>query len=480
MPEYPFALLLVGAFLAYQRRWWGVMALLAAMLLKDSLEFSVFPSFLLVATLVAVGFAGLLATGATGLLTLLRPEGEPWYAQPLPTRVAVWGLAITAVSLSSAVVARTASRWGLALGSWTFWALCTLAVAVLLPSASAELLLVLVVAAALIVIAAITSPTDPLLTGAVSFVATAAAAYVFLPLAHDLENGLGLGFAGAIAVVVALVAATSTPLLAGVRAYRPRRVDLDEAASAAPPPPPRPTERPPGERRARSALLSATAFAALSVVAFGIALATPAYTETWPRHVTLTHLEEWRNGEPQAARWLALAEPSGPLPEELSAAADWQDPVALLPWSRTRYHHAAATAGAGEPPGVVVISDVMVGSERQLRLRLGTTGAVLQTVLRLPAEAAVAEARFVGTPTSWDFRRQSGLQAHTFVCTGTSCDGRVVELYLRGEGPYEIVVAEALAGLPEDAGALLDARPDTAVPSHMGDVRLRVHSLTLQ
>ena len=434
----------------------------------------------LVATLVAVGFAGLLTTGATGLLTLLRPESEPWYAQPLPTRVAVWALAITAVSLSSAVVARTASRWGLALGSWTFWALCTLAVAVLLPSASAELLLVLLVAAALLVIAAIAGPTDPLLTGAVSFVATAAAAYVFLPLARDLENGLGLGVAGAIAVVVALVAATSTPLLAGVRTYRPRRVALDEAASAAPPPPPRPTERPPGERRARSALLSAAAFAALFVAAYGISLATPAYTETWPRHVTLTHLEEWRDGERQAARWLALTEPSGPLPEELSAAADWQDPVAFPAWSTTLYHHAAATAGAGGPPRVEVISDVMVGSERQLRLRLGTTGAVLQTVLRLPPEAAVAEARFVGTPTSWDFRRQSGLQAHSFICTATSCDGRVVELMLRGDGPFEVVFGELLPFLPDDGTRLTTARGVAAVPSHLGDVSLRVHYLTLQ
>lgn len=433
----------------------------------------------LVACLVAVGFAGLLATGATGLLGLLRPEGQPWYAQPLPTRLATWGLAGTAVALSSAVVARTASRWGLALGAWTLWALLTLAVAVLLPSASAELLLVLLIAAVLLVIAAATRPTDPFLTGLVSFVAAAAAGYVLLPLAIDLESGLGLAFAGAIAVVVALVATTSTPLLAGVRAYRPRRVDLGAAVAAAPPPPPEPEERSPGERRARSALISAAAFAVLSVAAFGIALAVPAYSEMWPRHVTLTHLEEWRDGEPVAARWLALAEPAGPLPGELSAAEDWLEPAALVPWSRTRYHHAAAPASASEPPTIEVVSDVMVGSERLLRLRLGTTGAVLRTVLRLPAEAAVAEVRFVGTPTSWDFRRQSGLQAHTFVCSGVTCDGRVVELLLRSEAPHEIVFAEMLGGLPEVQTSLADARPRTAVPSHLGDVRLRVHTLTL-
>lgn len=433
-----------------------------------------------VASLVAVGFAGLLAAGATGLLTLLRPEGQPFWAQPLPARVAVWGLAATAAALSVAVVARTAGRWGLTLGAWTLWAVATLTVAVLLPSASAELLLVLLFAAALHLIAAVARPQGPLPTAVASFLSAAGAAYVLLPLALDLESGLGLGFAGPIGVVVGLVATTATPLLAGVRAYRPRQDVMDVAAEVPKPHAP-PPERPTHERRARAALIAAAATAVPALVGFGIALAVPAYAEAWPRHLTFTWLEEWEEGELTASRWLAAAEPTGPLTADVAAVVDWQEPAPLLPWSRTRYFHAAAAAPAAAqpPPTVEVVSDETSGDERVLRLRLTTSAPVLRTVLRLPPETAAAEVRFIGTPNAWDFGRTSGLRAHTIVCSGAGCDGRVIELSLRAQGPVEIVYAEMLPGLPADGQGLTAARQMAAVPSHLGDVTLRLHRITL-
>lgn len=404
-----------------------------------------------VAALVAVAFAGLLATGAVGLLTLLRPEAQPWYANPLATRVAVWSLAMAAVSLGTAVVARPASRWGLALGAWTLWALVTLAVAVMLPSAAPELLLALLIAAVLHLATSFIGLDSPLYSSAASFLSAAFAAYLLMPLALDLESGLGLGLAGAIAVVVGLVVATAMPLLAARR--------------------PRPAARP-----AYLWLAMATLCAAFGL---GAALLMPAYTQESPRQVTFTHLEEWESGEPELARWLAATEPGGPLSLELSNAADWQVPAALVPWTGTRYHHAEAPRVGDVPPQVEVVSDTEAGGERVLRLRLTTTAPPLRTVLRLPPEAGVAEVRFEGTPSAWDFRRASGLRPHTIVCVGETCAGRVVELVLRGEAPFEVVYAEMLTGLPEAGAPMGDARGDAAVPSHLGDVSLRVHRFSL-
>lgn len=431
-----------------------------------------------VASVVAVGFAGLLGAGVSGLLTLLRPEGQPFWAQPLPARMAVWGLAGTAATLSVAVVARTAGRWGLTLGAWTLWAAATLTVAIVLPSASAELLLVLLVATALHVVTAVARPRGALLTAAATFLSATGTAYVLLPLALDLESGLGLGFAGPIAVVVGLVATTATPLLAGVRAYRPRRGGM-EAAAEVPQPHSPPPERPGHERRARAALLAAAAAAVPALFGFGIALAVPAYTAAWPRHLTFTQLEEWEEGELTAARWLAAAEPGGPLPADVANVVEWQEPAPLLPWSSTRYFHAMAPAGSGAAPSVEVLSDETSGDERVLRLRLTTSAPVLRTVLRLPPEAATAEVRFVGTPNAWDFGRDPGLRAHTIVCSGAACDGRVIELSLRTSGPIVLDYAEVLPGLPPDGEALAAARRPNAVPSHLGDVTVRLHRITL-
>ena len=431
-----------------------------------------------VAALVGVGFAGLIATGVTGLVSLIRPEAEPWYAFPLPARVAVWGSALLAVSLATVTVARTATRWGLALGSWTLWALLTLTVAIVLPGASAEMLAALVPSAALFTLAALV-PARPFAIGTAAFVSAALAAYFWLPLALDLESGLGLGFAGPIAAIVGLVATTSTALLAGVRPYRRMPADLP-TATLSPSQPPRPAAAVGSpSRRGRAALVSAVAAGAAAVVGIAVSFAVPAYTELWPRRISLLYQQEWHDGEIGAARWLVEAQPGGPLPEALAALADWREPVSILPWPSPRYWAAQAPTDQTPPPTAEIVSDETVDGERRLTVRLRTSAVPLRTVIQVPAGVGLAEARFVGSSAAWDFRRATGLRDRVINCYGPTCDGQAVTLVLTGTGPVELAVAEVIPGLPESAGSLLAARPGTAVPSHDGDVSVRINTLTI-
>src|SRR5690606_27909108 len=142
--------------------------------------------------------------------------------------------------------------------------------------------------------------------------AAAVAAYTWLPLAVDIEGGLGLALAGAVAVVVALVAGTAAPLLAPPEERLPRPEDVPAAPRAG---------------------LAGCAPGAASRVA----LRTPAYAALWPRRLSPAHLQEWEGGALTNSRWLAAPRPDGPLPPALAAVADWREPAALLPFTGSRY-----------------------------------------------------------------------------------------------------------------------------------------------
>src|SRR5690606_1126351 len=339
----------------------------------------------------ALVLAGLLGSGVPALLSVVRPEAEPWYARPLPTRVAVWAAAVLAVSLAVAPAARNAGRWGLALGAWTVWAVVTAGVAAVLPGAAAELLVTLLVAALLLVVAAwlgrarrgwslgatalaaavaaytwlplavdIEGGLGLALAGAgagggalgagpaappgapprlrAPALAAAVAAYTWLPLAVDIEGGLGLALAGAVAVVVALVAGTAAPLLAPPEERLPRPEDVPAAPGARPAVDRRAGT--PRDRPRRAAMLAAGLAGVVTVAALGVALLTPAYTELWPRRLSLARLQEWEDGALTNSRWLADPRPDGPLPPALAAVADWREPAALLPFTGSRYPHA--------------------------------------------------------------------------------------------------------------------------------------------
>lgn len=425
----------------------------------------------------ALVLAGLLGSGVPALLSVVRPEAEPWYARPLPTRVAVWAAAVLAVSLAVAPAARNAGRWGLALGAWTVWAVVTAGVAAVLPGAAAELLVTLLVAALLLVVAAWLGRARRGWSLGATALAAAVAAYTWLPLAVDIEGGLGLALAGAVAVVVALVAGTAAPLLAPPEERLPRPEDVPAAPGARPAVDRRAGT--PRDRPRRAAMLAAGLAGVVTVAALGVALLTPAYTELWPRRLSLAHLQEWEDGALTNSRWLADPRPDGPLPPALAAVADWREPAALLPFTGSRYPHAPAPAASGTPPTLEVVYDEQRGEERVVGVALRTSAAPLATLLALPADVGLAEVRFVGSVQAWDFRRVAGLRDRLVQCRGHGCEGRVVELTFRNEGPYRVRVVEVVAGLPESGAALAAARPATAVPSQDGDVTVQVHAVTL-
>ena len=65
----------------------------------------------------------------------------PWYATPLPTRIALWTVALLVLALFSALVGRRVRWWGVALGIWGWWAILSLIGAWILAGASVIFLL---------------------------------------------------------------------------------------------------------------------------------------------------------------------------------------------------------------------------------------------------------------------------------------------------------------------------------------------------
>ena len=105
-----------------------------------------------------VGILGATLLGfalASGVIALTN-AALPWYAHPIPIRVAVGLGALLCVALAATLVARRAGFQGLFLATWLWWAALSLLVAVLVPGVSPLLLLPTLFAALMAAIVSMT------------------------------------------------------------------------------------------------------------------------------------------------------------------------------------------------------------------------------------------------------------------------------------------------------------------------------------
>src|SRR5690606_37514813 len=89
----------------------------------------------------------------TSAVQALTGLAQPWYASPVPTRVAVWLAVLFGSVAMTAMFSRWLGFWGLAVGAWLVWALAPLATALTLPGVSIVFLVPLVCATILYVFA---------------------------------------------------------------------------------------------------------------------------------------------------------------------------------------------------------------------------------------------------------------------------------------------------------------------------------------
>ena len=391
---------------------------------------------------------------ATGVIALTN-AALPWYAHPLPIRVAVGTGALLCVALAAMLVAPRAGVQGLFLGTWLWWAALSLLMAIVLAGVSPLLLLPTLFAALMAAIVAV----SPLQTAGrtreiAALAAVFGASWFWLSFVRGSDySALGPDLGPAVGFAVGLAASTLAPFFALPPAF---------------------------SRWRRWALAGA---AVLIVVAAGVALRVPASSESRPLRLDLLHIEDrqsrqalWAlDGAPQAGGGAA----SG-LDGLLRAAPFSDEGTPVLPWSSQQYRVAPATSTA---PGPVVTlrSDVHAGAERVVRLELRSPSGSNRMSLYVPLAAGLRRVDLAGTPYSFEEPfAEDGY--HWFRCIGEACDGVVLELLMEPEtdDPLTIFAVDIASGLPRGGEELIAARPATAAPSGDGDSTLIVDPLLLE
>src|SRR5690606_38030579 len=260
--------------------------------------------------LVSLAVAAVLAYGVTAAVQVFTGVNEPWYASPVPVRVAVWLAALLGVVATGALFSRSIGFWGLSVGAWLVWALASVVTALALPGAAVVFLVPLVVATVAFVLALVTgglggsraattvtsTATTPAterlvrpVTVGAALVSLFTAGYVWLPLALAVESLMGMLLSAAVAVCLSLAFTTFSPLLA-------------EAPRVA---------------RSRFSVRAAVLLVCVLGVAGAVVLAVraPTFSALRPQRFSIAHVTEAVQGEEASASWLLDRYPDSRLPE---------------------------------------------------------------------------------------------------------------------------------------------------------------------
>ncbi len=388
----------------------------------------------LLASFLCLLAAILLGLGLVWIVSLVAGAPFPVYAYPLPMRLAVWAAALLAGGLIATAFVRRSDAWGLAMGAWLLWALLALVLSIVLPGAAITLLLPAIVAGVLFAGVVFSRLSESMLAREAAFVSAAlGACVIWLPFALVFEVAVGFAMSPAITLGLGLIAGTLAPLFA----------------------------HPQGQTRVRRGLLGAST--ATVILAAGIAMFVPAHSATAPEFVNFLHFEDRDQG---TAYWTAASMP-GPLPKVLSGHFD-ADPVSFYPYDTLPAASAQPTTAPA--PDLQVISEESVSGERVVTVQLRSPRGADWVNILVPVDAlaSIVVGDYtvpIGTKSDWK-------DYYAFTCHGPVCDGLIIQLHLKQEAPVEVLVTDYTRGLPPGGEALIQDRPPTAVPAHIGDLTI--------
>jgi hypothetical protein len=214
----------------------------------------------------------------------------------------------------------------------------------------------------------------------------------------------------------------------------------------------------PLSRRARRLFVSLCFV--IAVVAAAAAGLIPSYSEVAPQRLNLNYVEDHvRN------RTIWAADAGAPLPDALRSAASFSaTPEQAFPVAFQKAYVAPAGKFEFDPPAATVNAT----SKNRITLTLHGSERAQQMFLVIPKEAGL---KAVGIG-SWNIpiKRTDFNSGSTVVgCLTEDCRNIAVTLDIAPEKPFDVLFGERRFGLPGDGKKLLDARPDTAVPSQLGD-----------
>jgi len=392
-----------------------------------------------------------LGLAITSLISALAGWQVPWYANPLPTRVALW----TGVFFSSGLIANDLSRkssfWGLTLGTWLAWAILSMLLA-LSPFSGATILFLVptVVASLMLGIAEQLQPPpegnkpssrlSTILTHSAIIVPALVAALVWMPIIFLLESALGLESSPIITLPLALLAGTLAPLF--MQASKNTRIGFLASCT--------------------TLMIIGTIFAVLS----------PPYNENSPQQLTITHIEERHIKQ---SNW--GIESTDRIPDSMSQLHAFSDDATfVLPWSSEPLFAAEATPNDAPSPQLDILSDTFTNGERIIKARLTSPRGGNQIKLLIPTSAALNAISVANKKVTFDPLTAED-DFYVWECYGESCNGIEIDLHIANRKAIEMLIADQTPGLPPHGDALLQARPANATPAHNGDASVIVEQV---
>jgi hypothetical protein len=385
----------------------------------------------------------LVGLGLTWGVGLVAGAPSPWYAYPMPMRIAVWAAALLSSGFVATVWARRAGAWGLAMGAWLLWAVVALTLGIVLPGAAIMLLLPTLVSGVVFAVVAFTRLVRSVLAREVAFIGTAlCAGIIWFPVSLAIESAVSFDQSPIVTIGLGLVASTLTSLFA----------------------------LPYARTRLRRGLLIASA--AVVFLATAIASSVPPFSAAAPQQINLAYFEDVSAG---IAYWTATSWP-GSVQEPLRSHFD-ASPIAIFPWISAPVLVASAQATTASAPDLQVLSQELVAGEciveAQLRSPRGPDSITLQVPVSALNAVVVADTQFLVTSDG------AANGYYTLQCYGRACNGLVVQLHLKEERTVELLVTDFTGGLPPGGESLLQARSPLGVPVDQGDQTILLKRVVL-
>ncbi|RPI76830.1 MAG: M28 family peptidase, partial [Desulfobacteraceae bacterium] len=386
-------------------------------------------------------FAGILISvlfsiGFMWVARKLTGTQSPWYAYPLPMRLALWSGALLVGEGIAILFSRRAQFWGLGLGAWLWWAILSTASAFMLPAVSVYFLAPAGIAALGLIIVRFTGLRYKASAAQAACIAGALTAGLFwMQLALLLERVMGFGIFPVIMSALALTVSTLMPFF--INTSRSKRWPLRVLAAAA----------------------------AVMLVSTVAALTAPHYSEKRPRPLNIIHFEDRDAG---TAHWVAVSF-SGDLPDALRRAGRFIDKSeGVFPWSIGPCFVAKAEALAVPAPELVRISEESVNGERIVKTRLRSPREGNGITLIVSKKASLKAINMEGKPISFSSNTDREKYWY-FGCVNPPRDGCNVEIHLGDNNPVEVMILDESFGLSAGGETLIQARAPLAVPCRDGD-----------
>jgi len=378
------------------------------------------------------------------LLSLLNGGASGWPSNTLANRIALWSVVVLVVVSAQRLLARRTDPFELWIGLVWAWLLVALALSIIAPGASYLFILpsAAAVACAMTVMVMAQRLDVPgklwilLLPVLPAFV-------VFLPAVHLIEIMMGFNS------IVGVLAMAGLLGLAMMFA-------LPYAASAAAP-------------RVHGAV---TVLLVVGVAA-GLVLSVraPAFTADKPQALNIMYVQA-TDQKAIVTAGSAMSRPPATLLEAMGGKALLAQ---AFPWNAGRFWSIPVPSAGLPSATLVVLGEEDVAEGRRVTARIDAPADVYVVQLLIPE---VAQLRSIETDGQrLDYSGDTNFPV-SFICRGTSCNGRQLALTFGG-APFSATVVAMSNRLPDAAGKVARGRGTLAVPRNDGDQSVVISEVPL-